>query len=161
MAKGDKFGYPGDDEPTKKDAPNEVLVRATSKKNAPNEVLPPTASKNDVDFEVSDPPATPKNPKTKNPVGRPPRKVNLVGVPGLFLGSQPRACPELNEIRVDLRRVLCRRYENCLNFAFSQNWSGFDCTNCEIDEKITIDDHRRDLEGLANFLVELNIKLKP
>lgn len=54
-------------------------------------------------------------------------------------GLQPGSQPTEDELRdVDIidkrRRLLCQRYENCLTYAASLNWSGFHCCACTIDE---------------------------
>lgn len=32
------------------------------------------------------------------------------------------------------RRMTCRRYETCLDYAAALKWPGFDCTACPVDE---------------------------
>lgn len=42
------------------------------------------------------------------------------------------------------RRLHCRRYENCLTYAASVNWSSFNCSACDVNELIPASElHRR------------------
>jgi hypothetical protein len=33
-----------------------------------------------------------------------------------------------------VRRLTCRRYETCLDYAAAKKWPGFDCTACPVEE---------------------------
>jgi len=78
---------------------------------------------------------------------------------GLYLGSLPleAECPSEPEAAAEQRRVHCRRYVNCMTYAAAQNWRGFHCGECDIDETISRDDWLSDLDGLAKFLRALGI----
>jgi hypothetical protein len=81
---------------------------------------------------------------------------------GLWPGSKPRQCPELSvddlEREPNLRRVLCRRYENCLTHAASEGWAGFDCGGCDVADPLSLEDQHKDLDGLAEFLCALDLQ---
>lgn len=80
--------------------------------------------------------------------------------PGLFLGSAPQrseATPDEEEVTKH-KRIHCRRYTNCLTFAASQNWPGFACFDCRVEEPLSAEDQKRDLPGLAMFLSALSLK---
>ena len=96
------------------------------------------------------------------PVGRPPGSYGRFSISseGLYLGSAPLEHRELDIDRVDEhRRLLCRRYENCLTFAASEGWRGFSCRGCSIEETLSAQDQKRDLDGLATFLAALNLPI--
>jgi hypothetical protein len=112
------------------------------------------------DFINEPPPPEPPKPPPKKRGGRPPGGKFRVPSDGLFLGSLPLQCPEaLGFEEVERRqRVKCRRRTNCLTYAASMGWSGFDCRDCAIEEELSLDEQRRDLEGLAAFLRALNLR---
>lgn len=80
--------------------------------------------------------------------------------PELFFGSFPVQTEPPNDIdsAENQRRVHCRRYGNCLTFAAAQNWRGFCCNSCDVDETISRDEWLRDLDGLTQFLYALHRK---
>lgn len=83
-----------------------------------------------------------------------------IAAEGLFLGSTPTPCNELDiDDVLDRRRILCRRYSNCLTYAASEGWDGFTCESCCIREKLSPNEQHLDLEGLALFLMALELQL--
>ena len=83
-----------------------------------------------------------------------PKKLSM----GLFLGSNPTRSKRYDESEIGLhRRVLCRRYTNCLAWAAQQDFLGWTCDNCEIREVISREQQKDDLDGLCDFLLELNL----
>jgi hypothetical protein len=83
-----------------------------------------------------------------------PQKLSL----GLFLGSNPTRCRRYDEDEIALhRRVLCRRYINCLTWAAAQDWIGWSCDNCDVKDVLSREQQADDLDGLADFLHELNL----
>jgi hypothetical protein len=59
---------------------------------------------------------------------------------------------------VEDKRVLCRRYENCLTYAAANHWEGFHCQDCIIEEPLPVADQYSDLEGLAFLLYAIDIR---
>lgn len=57
----------------------------------------------------------------------------------------------------DERKLLCRRYNDCLSYAAAHNWLSFGCGGCEVEERLTSAEQSRDLEGLAAFLRSLSL----
>lgn len=45
-----------------------------------------------------------------------------------------------NPISVGSRKFDCRRYEKCLDYAIAQDWLGFHCENCEVEDEYTRDE---------------------
>lgn len=73
--------------------------------------------------------------------------------PTLALDSVPTYCAPTDVDEVgSKRRLHCRRYTECLTYAASQNWPGFHCHKCGVEEPLTMEEQRRDLEGLTDFL---------
>jgi hypothetical protein len=50
------------------------------------------------------------------------------------------------------RKIMCPRQTQCVTYAASQAWTSFVCTNCSVTEKMSVDEHRYDLDGLADLL---------
>lgn len=76
-----------------------------------------------------------------------------VGLPG---GEQPietaQACdPEL----VD-RRVWCRRYQRCLEWASSHGWQGFACRACTVRDEVTEGERLLEAARLSSVRPEIN-----
>lgn len=80
------------------------------------------------------------------------------------LGSKPRwapAVPYLDDALVYLetppreRKVMCRRYEGCLDHAAGQDWTGWTCAGCPVSDVISPSEARNDLNGLADLLYEV------
>lgn len=77
---------------------------------------------------------------------------------GLYLGSAPEQCLEIPvDDAADRRRLLCRRYVNCLTHAAALGWTGWECSGCVIEDPLSVDEQRRDLDGLTDFLHALNL----
>ncbi len=36
----------------------------------------------------------------------------------------------------DVRRINCRRYTGCLNYAAGLNWGGFSCESCDVRDEV-------------------------
>ncbi len=73
--------------------------------------------------------------------------------PSLKRGSNPLAWVSLFDSTVDgERRVHCQRYDNCLSFAAANNWTSWSCRGCTVNEKISMDEWKYDLEGLARLI---------
>lgn len=52
-------------------------------------------------------------------------------------GATPtEAQQEHDERRID-RRVLCRRYDRCLDHAIERRWEGFACSGCSVSDELT------------------------
>lgn len=88
------------------------------------------------------------------------RKYGRLAVPcdGLYLGSKPVEHLPLFDDTVDAhRRVKCRRYSNCVTFAANQNWTGFSCARCKIEESLSVEEQYDDLPGLADVLTAINL----
>lgn len=50
-----------------------------------------------------------------------------------------------------VRKLLCRYYNACLRHAEDQGWGGFACTSCTVEESISREDQRADLESMAKM----------
>lgn len=62
-----------------------------------------------------------------------------------MIGAKPRERklplePDFN-IEVD-RRIYCRHYETCLDFAFAKKWVSWSCGDCPIVDKIALEELR-------------------
>lgn len=54
----------------------------------------------------------------------------------LLLAKAP-VLTEENPCDVGRRRINCRRYEKCLDYAMAQDWYGFHCDKCPVDDEYT------------------------
>lgn len=51
-------------------------------------------------------------------------------------GAMPVACRTLGEDdAARSRRFDCRRYDSCLDFAAANDWNGFSCDECPVDDR--------------------------
>jgi hypothetical protein len=75
---------------------------------------------------VGGPPPEPREPK----IGRPPKYRIIFPMPDMPEDSKPSWSAE----GYGDRRLTCRRYETCRDYAAALKWPGFDCTACPVDE---------------------------
>jgi len=47
--------------------------------------------------------------------------------------------PRSDNTRDPDRRWFCRRYDDCLDVAVAENWLGFHCRACHINERVSWD----------------------
>jgi hypothetical protein len=91
-------------------------------------------------------------PSVQKKRGRPPKVTHMPGE-NLLLGSNPQPSLPLFDDTVDGKRKLhCRRYGNCLEYAMKMDWESFDCLDCKVESMITKRAWENDLEGLAMLL---------
>lgn len=74
-------------------------------------------------------------------VGRPRKRIYgkfNIKSQGLYLGSSPIECEYSQDADVvaSRRKLLCRRYDNCLTYAASLGWVAFACVVCDVDELV-------------------------
>jgi hypothetical protein len=50
-----------------------------------------------------------------------------------------------------LRRLNCRRYDECLDRAASARWDGFHCLDCGAFDRMTAEEEARDARALLRF----------
>lgn len=50
------------------------------------------------------------------------------------------------------RKLNCRKYERCLNFASIKNWTGFSCSMCPVEDEWTIEELRQQAKASERFL---------
>lgn len=63
----------------------------------------------------------------------------------LLIGASPkrRRIPVSDDFDIESdRRVYCKHYSTCLDYAVSEKWVSWTCKDCTINEPITIDDKR-------------------
>lgn len=53
------------------------------------------------------------------------------------------------------RRVLCRQYDECLDYADRLKFPGFSCAECSVQDEMTREEAREDFEGLARLLIAM------
>jgi len=64
-------------------------------------------------------------------------------------GANPMRCATVRNFDKVKRRLFCRSYDACLDYAVSQNWPGFTCLECRYyeflqwDRDSWLDDNRR------------------
>ncbi len=51
-------------------------------------------------------------------------------------GSNPTPCNAIRNAHNVSRRVFCRFYDACLDYAIARNWSGFSCDECKCDSAL-------------------------
>lgn len=88
---------------------------------------------------------------------RPRSRFTLTLIRVLPLDSRPEPLTDSDDAP-DQRKLLCRRYSDCLSHALDMVWESFGCGRCGVDEPLTKDEQRRDLEGLAHFLSALQLR---
>lgn len=72
------------------------------------------------------------------------------------LGAKPRERklplePDF-DIEVD-RRIYCRHYGTCLDYAFVKKWVSWSCGNCPIVEKINVEELRQQAFEISKVLL--------
>jgi hypothetical protein len=73
----------------------------------------------------------------------------------LAFGSNPIEAEfelSIDAIERGARKVLCRRQVACTTFAAAADWTSFKCSNCAVEEPLSVDENRLDLDGLADLL---------
>lgn len=83
-------------------------------------------------------------------------RLSLTLIRVLPLDSRPEQLADPDEAP-DQRKLLCRRYRDCLSHAVAMVWESFGCGSCAVDEPLTRDEQKRDLDGLAGFLRALQL----
>lgn len=72
-------------------------------------------------------------------------------------GVNPTQCSELNLDEVDgSRSIWCVNQATCCTYAASQGWNGYHCRDCAVEEPLSRDAQRRDLDGLAMLLLAIS-----
>jgi hypothetical protein len=84
-------------------------------------------------------------------------RLSLTLIRSLPLDSRPEPLRHPDDAP-DQRKLLCRRYRDCLSHAVSMFWESFGCGSCDVDESLTRDEQKRDLDGLAGFLRALQLR---
>jgi hypothetical protein len=75
----------------------------------------------------------------------------------LYLGSRPTPTREALDPANLRQRTACRRRFNCMEHACGEDWDGFSCTACPIQEPLTPEQLRADLVGLSRLLRGMDI----
>jgi len=78
------------------------------------------------------------------------------------VGPRPTECPTISnpDTSTNLRRLTCRRYNACLEIAVKLDWSGFTCADCGVDDIMTREEQRLEIDGLASLLSSMAIGSK-
>lgn len=76
-------------------------------------------------------------------------------LPVLREGSFPVPAPHPAASEDPDRRLKCARYDECLAFADASRWDSFACTSCDVDDPISHDANRSDVEGMAGLILEV------
>jgi hypothetical protein len=56
-----------------------------------------------------------------------------------------------------VRRLTCRRYNACLEVAVERDWVGFSCEDCKVQDLMTREEERLEIDGLAGLLSSMNL----
>jgi hypothetical protein len=56
-----------------------------------------------------------------------------------------------------VRRLTCRRYNACLEIAVERDWLGFSCEDCKVQDLMTREEERLEIDGLAGLLSSMNL----
>lgn len=83
--------------------------------------------------------------------GRPEGSYRLPVVVPLLTVERPREAPEGGKGR----RLWCRKYDRCLNFAVARGWSGFDCGGCDVRDEVSEDERLLDIAGVRRLVAEV------
>jgi hypothetical protein len=59
------------------------------------------------------------------------------------------------------QRLYCARRERCLDAAADQNWPALDCRRCLVEERISEDQWRDEVRGLAECGLQLVAQTSP
>lgn len=73
----------------------------------------------------------------------------------LRAGSRPREVPAVMDPDDVQRRFYCARYQNCLSHAAAAGWSNWTCTDCGVDETISLPVFADENEHIADLLREI------
>ena len=79
--------------------------------------------------------------------------------PALPVIGNPVACNRITDPdNVNrIRRIDCRSYDRCLDFAVDSGWRGFHCNECRGYEAPTPEEQRRDYMGALTLLAETQL----
>ena len=50
------------------------------------------------------------------------------------------------------RRIYCRYYDDCLDFAVAEQWASWSCKSCAVQENITEDERRAQMFAILKSL---------
>jgi hypothetical protein len=64
----------------------------------------------------------------------------------VLVDEKPSAIPD--------RKINCRRYEKCLDYAIAQDWYGFHCDACPVDDEFTQDELLAKSYGVFSGVLE-------
>ena len=56
-----------------------------------------------------------------------------------------------------VRRLTCRRYNACLEVAVQRDWLGFSCSDCKVEDLMSREEQRLEIDGLAGLLSSMNL----
>lgn len=76
----------------------------------------------------------------------------------LLDGSRPAPFTHPDpEAAAQRRKLLCRRYGDCLTYAASLAWPSFHCGACDVEDRMSPQEQRDDIDGLTALLQAINI----
>lgn len=52
----------------------------------------------------------------------------------------------------DVQRLNCARRGECLSYVYEMGWASWDCRGCSVTETLTLEEHRRDMDGMAKMI---------
>lgn len=55
---------------------------------------------------------------------------------------------------IDLRKLHCAKYSECLNRTVDLRWKGFKCIECAVEENISAEQEVSDMVGLMQVMTE-------
>ena len=64
---------------------------------------------------------------------------------------RPHAQVEDPDEVAQIRRLHCRRYDECLHRAAVKRWEGFHCLDCPVFDQLSPEELQRDARGLLQF----------
>ena len=56
---------------------------------------------------------------------------------------------------ISIRKLKCSQYDKCLDQAAALRWQGFKCIDCCVDDPISVDQDKSDIEQLTELLCEV------
>jgi hypothetical protein len=56
-----------------------------------------------------------------------------------------------------VRKLTCRRYNSCLEVAVDRDWLGFSCEDCKVQDLMSREEERLEIDGLAGLLSSMNL----
>ena len=86
------------------------------------------------------------------PVMAAPRRLPVIGQ----RADPAQLFSTLTDRRVDAhRRVHCRHYDGCLQYAIDSNWQSFSCSRCPVRDELTLDERRNAAPAIFRAFIEI------